>query len=110
MTKNQVKNTMKLSCNKIWKARIQETSKGKFFTEIKKDISFEPYLSSALTRGERILIIKLRTSDQNLEIGKADATDQSFQGKTEFVEFVTTTKLKRKYISSSNAPRMNPKN
>ena len=69
MTKHQLKNTMKLSYNKIWKSRIQETSKGKFFSDIKKDISFEPYLSSALTRGERILIIK-RTSDHDLEIEK----------------------------------------
>ena len=70
MTKNQVKNTMKLSYNKIWKSRIQETSKGKFFSDIKKDISFEPYLSSALTCGERILITKLRTSAHDLEIEK----------------------------------------
>ena len=70
MTKNQVKITMKLSYNKVWKSRIQETSKGKFFTDIKKDISFEPYLSSALTCGERIVITKLRTSDHDLEIEK----------------------------------------
>ena len=70
MTKNQVKNTMKLSYNKIWKSRIQETSKGKFFTDIKTDISFEPYLSSAPTRDKRILITKLRTSDHDLEIEK----------------------------------------
>ena len=70
MTKNQVKNTMKLSYNKVWKSRIQEIRKGKFFTDIKKDISFEPYLSSALTRGERVLITKLRTSDHDLEIEK----------------------------------------
>ena len=61
---------MKLSYNKIWKSRIQETSKGKFFSDIKKDISFEPYLSSPLNRGERILITKLRTSDHDLEIEK----------------------------------------
>ena len=70
MTKNQVKNAMKLSYNKVWKSRIQETGKGKFFTDIKKDISFEPYLSSAPTRGERVLITKLRTSDHDLEIEK----------------------------------------
>ena len=48
----------------------QETGKGKFFTDIKKDISFEPYLSSAPNRGERVLITKLRTSDHDSEIEK----------------------------------------
>ena len=68
MTKNQIKSTMKLSYKKIWKSRIQETGKGKLFTAIKKNISFEPYLTLAQTRNERILITKLRTSDHDLEI------------------------------------------
>ena len=55
MTKNQVKNTMKLSYYRVWKSRIQETGKGKFFTDIKTDISFDqPYLSLAPTHGERV--------------------------------------------------------
>ena len=116
MTKNQVKNTMKLSHNIIWTSRIRGTCKSKFFTDIKRDISFEPYLSSALTRGERILITKLRTSDHDLEIEKGRRHRPVIPREYRLCRFCNNNQIEDEihfqFIlnSSSNAPRMNPKN
>ena len=93
MTKNQVKNTMKLSYNKVWKSRIQETSKGKFFTNIKKNIFFEQYLTSALTRSERILITKLRTSDHDLEIKKGRRHKPVIPRENRFCKFCNNNQI-----------------
>ena len=84
---------MKLSYNKVWKSRIQETSKGKFFTDIKKNIFFEPYLTSALTRSERILITKLRTSDHDLEIEKGRRHKPVIPRENRFCKFCNNNQI-----------------
>lgn len=70
LSKPKLKKKLKDSYEAIWNVRMYNSTRGKYFQNFKKNISFETYLDTINNRKHRVCLSKFRLSDHNLMIEK----------------------------------------
>ena len=67
-SKTVTKLALRQAYKSYWKIKLHQNPKGNFLTELNKEFCYETYLDAPIHRKQKVLTLKLRISDHDLEI------------------------------------------